>query len=131
MDDYLDRISVPHVREILTNYGDVSVLWWDTKVNLTQERADRFRPLLALQPGIITNDRLDGNYTGNLDTPEQYIPATGIAGRDWESCMTMNRTWGYKKLDDDWKGAPVLLRNLTDIVSKSFWKSRRLFTPAA
>ena len=109
MDDYLDRISVPQVREILTNYGELSVLWWDTKVNMTQERADLFRPLLALQPGIITNDRLGGNYVGDIDTPEQYIPATGIEGRDWESCMTMNRTWGYKKLDEDWKIAPDAL----------------------
>ncbi|MBM3477006.1 MAG: hypothetical protein FJX75_27365, partial [Armatimonadetes bacterium] len=50
--------------------------------------------------------------------PEQEIPATGIPGRDWETCMTMNDTWGYKSYDQNWKSTETLIRNLVDIASK-------------
>ena len=62
MDDYSATIAVPQVREILTNYGPVAVLWWDTPTDMTQERAEMLLPLLKLQPGIISNNRLGGGY---------------------------------------------------------------------
>ena len=117
MDDYIDKIAVPQVREILTNYP-IDILWWDTPVSMTKERADKLLPLLALKPGIIANNRLGGGYAGDTETPEQYVPATGYPGRDWETCMTMNDTWGYKSYDDKWKSTELLLRNLIDIASK-------------
>jgi alpha-L-fucosidase len=120
MDDYIDQIAVPQVRELLTNYGDVAVLWWDTPVNMNRDRAAKLRELLKLQPRIITNNRLfrgDPEFRGDTETPEQKIPATGM-DRDWETCMTMNKTWGFKSYDNDWKSAQTLLRNLIDIASK-------------
>jgi alpha-L-fucosidase len=116
-DTYLKEIAYPQVREILTHY-DIDILWWDTPVWMTKERADLLRPLLALKPGLITNNRLGGGYKGDTDTPEQHIPATGIEGRDWEVCMTMNDTWGYKSYDDNWKSTEDLLYKLIDIASK-------------
>lgn len=119
MDAYLDKIAVPQVREILSNYGKVAVIWFDTPVNMTPERADKFLPLLKLQPGIIVNNRLDAKKSlGDCETPEQFIPATGFPGKDWESCMTMNSTWGYKSFDDKWKSTEMLVRNLIDCASK-------------
>lgn len=118
MDDYLRDIAVPQVRELLTRYGPLSVLWWDTPADMTKERAAPFQPLLDLAPGIITNDRLGGAFAGDTGTPEQEIPATGTPGRDWETCMTMNDTWGFKTDDHNWKPASTLIRNLVDIVSK-------------
>ena len=117
MDEYLRTIAVPQVREILSHYGDVATLWWDTPFEMTQARADMLVPLLALQPGIITNNRL-GYYPGDTETPEQHIPATGYPNRDWETCMTMNDTWGFKSYDQNWKSTETLLRNLIDIASK-------------
>ena len=116
-DDYLKKIAVPQAREILTRYKP-DILWWDTPHLMTPERADLLRPLLKLRPGLITNNRLGGGYAGDTDTPEQHIPATGIRGRDWETCMTMNGTWGYKSYDDNWKSTETLIRNLVDIASK-------------
>jgi alpha-L-fucosidase len=116
-DDYLRKIAVPQVREILTRYQP-DILWWDTPTLMTKERADLLRPLLDLRPGIITNNRLGGGYRGDTDTPEQHIPATGIPGRDWEVCMTMNDTWGYKSYDQNWKSTEDLVRKLCDIASK-------------
>jgi alpha-L-fucosidase len=119
MDDYIDKIAVPQVRELLSNYGPVSVLWWDTPVGMTPERVSKLLPLLKIQPEIVTNNRLDKDKkTGDFSTPEQKIPATGMPGKDWETCMTMNTTWGYKSFDNKWKSTETLLHNLIDIASK-------------
>jgi alpha-L-fucosidase len=118
MDDYIRKVAAPQVQEILSNYGPLAILWWDTPVDMTKERADLLFPLTRRQPGIITNNRLGGGYEGDTDTPEQYIPGTGLPGRDWEVCMTMNNTWGYKSYDNNWKSTASLIRNLVDIASK-------------
>lgn len=118
MDQYLREIAAPQVREILTNYGPIAILWWDTPVDMTPERAAALYPLTELQPGLITNNRLGGGFSGDSDTPEQTIPATGMPGRDWETCMTMNDTWGFKSYDHNWKPTELLIRNLVDIASK-------------
>jgi len=118
-DDYLNKIAIPEVREILSNYGKISVLWWDTPTDLmTHERSAKLNDLLALQPGIIFNNRLGGGFPGDTETPEQGIPAHGFPGRDWESCMTMNDTWGFKTDDHNWKSTETILHNLIDIASK-------------
>jgi alpha-L-fucosidase len=116
-DDYLKAIALPQTREILTRYKP-DILWWDTPYLMTRERAEPLHALLGLVPGIIANNRLGGDFAGDSDTPEQEIPETGIAGRDWETCMTMNDTWGYKSYDDNWKTPETLIRNLVDIASK-------------
>ncbi len=89
---------------------------------MTKERVQEFLPLLKLQPGIIVNNRLASNKTdfkGDTETPEQNIPANGYAdGRDWETCMTINDTWGYKSYDTNFKSTELLLHNLIDIASK-------------
>ena len=117
MDDYLRDIAVPQVRELFTNYGEVSILWWDTPIDMTPERAAMFDGLVDLQPGIIVNNRLLYGVDGDLRTPEQHIPATGL-DYDWEACQTMNTTWGYKSYDDEWKSSEQLIRNLVDSASK-------------
>lgn len=121
-DDYLDRIAIPQARELLTNYGPVAVFWWDTPVGMNRARAEKLAALLALQPGIITNNRLnnrdEGIFLGDTETPEQTIPPTGFKGRDFEVCMTMNDTWGYKLHDQNWKPTSDLIRKLVDVASK-------------
>jgi alpha-L-fucosidase len=118
MDDYLRNVAVPQVKELLTNYGPVAALWWDTAYNMTPQRAGILHPLLDLQPGIISNNRLGGGYQGDTETPEQRIPPNGYSDRDWETCMTINGTWGFKSTDTDFKSTETLLRNLIDIASK-------------
>ncbi len=118
MDEYIRNICVPQMKEILSRYGEISVLWFDTPFDMNRERSEEVLGTLKLQPGIIFNDRLGGGFKGDTETPEQRIPATGYPGRDWETCMTMNDTWGYKSYDNHWKSAETLLRNLIDIASK-------------
>ena len=120
MDDYIDKIAVPQVKEILSNYGEFpAVLWWDTPDNMNQERAEKlYNVVETLRPNIIMNNRLGGGYPGDTETPEQHIPAQGYPGRDWETCMTMNDTWGFKRDDQNFKSTATLIRNLCDIASK-------------
>jgi alpha-L-fucosidase len=110
----------PQVKEILTKYGEFpAVLWWDTPTDMNTERArELYDAAQALRPGIITNNRLGGGFQGDTETPEQVIPPQGYPGRDWETCMTMNDTWGYKKNDNNWKSTETLIRSLCDIASK-------------
>lgn len=117
MDKYIDDVAVPQVKEILTAYNP-AIIWWDTPIGMNKDRADKIAAALKPYPNLITNDRLGGGYEGDLETPEQYIPATGIPYKNWESCMTMNGTWGFKKNDNNWKTTQTLIRNLIDIASK-------------
>ena len=81
-------------------------------------RFDHCAKLLNTRPNLIWNNRLGGGYNGDTETPEQYIPAQGYPGRDWEACMTINDTWGYKVDDKNFKSTETLLHNLIDIASK-------------
>ncbi|MGA2542973.1 MAG: alpha-L-fucosidase [Verrucomicrobiota bacterium] len=120
MDDYIDKVAVPQVEEILTHYKPFpAVLWWDTPNNMNPEREQKlYDTVQKLRPDIIMNNRLGGRFKGDTETPEQTIPAQGFPGRDWETCMTMNDTWGYKRDDTNFKSTATLIRNLCDIASK-------------
>ena len=118
--EYLESKAIPQIRELLTNYGDFpAYLWFDTPTkDMTPELAGKIVALLNAHPSLIWNNRLGGGYAGDTETPEQYIPPRGFPGRDWESCMTMNDTWGYRSDDTNFKSTESLLRNLIDIASK-------------
>jgi alpha-L-fucosidase len=85
---------------------------------MTKEMTRKLADLLKPYPNIITNNRLGADMGGDLETPEQFVPATGFPGRNWEVCMTMNGHWGYNAWDDRWKSTTDLLQKLIDIVSK-------------
>ncbi|HZF01652.1 MAG TPA: alpha-L-fucosidase [Methylomirabilota bacterium] len=129
MDDYIDKIAVPQVKELLSNYGKFPVVfWWDTPTGMNPERAQKLYDVVEkLKPNIIMNNRLlgggftnrsAGGLNGDTQTPEQFIPPQGYPGRDWETCMTMNDTWGYKRDDQNFKSTGTFIRNLCDIASK-------------
>ena len=117
---YLHTKAIPQLKELLNNYGDFPVvIWFDTPTtDMTPALAGEIIALLNQHPKLIWNNRLGGGYQGDTETPEQFIPANGYPGRDWEACMTMNDTWGYKSYDKNFKSTETLLRNLIDIASK-------------
>ena len=118
-DVYLRNVVLPHLKELMTNYGPIAVLWWDTATgSMTPARTDQMKAMLTLQPGIITNNRLGGDNPGDTYTSEQEVPPNGVPGKDWESCMTMGIHWGYNKNDNNLKSPTELIRTLIDIVSK-------------
>ncbi len=100
------------IRELMSNYGKIDVLWYDVHWPLTPEgwESEKMnRMVFDLQPDIIVNNR--NGLPGDFSTPEQHIAAEK-GGRAWESCMTMNDSWGYQRTDDDWKSAKTIARNL-------------------
>lgn len=117
---YLETKAIPQIKELLTNYGEFpAIVWFDTPTkDMTPELAGKIVSVLNEHPRLIWNNRLGGGYEGDTATPEQHIPARGYPGRDWETCMTMNDTWGYKQDDTNFKSTETLLRNLIDIASK-------------
>ncbi|HPC59746.1 MAG TPA: alpha-L-fucosidase [Verrucomicrobiota bacterium] len=129
------------VDELVSRYP-VDILWWDySAIDFQGQEAwnafDLMERVRAKRPRIIMNNRLfrsreagwagmgtegylpqlDPKY-GDFITPEQHIPDTGMPGVDWETCMTMNTTWGYSAHDHAWKSSATLIRNLVDIASK-------------
>ena len=98
------------IRELLTNYGKIDVLWYDVAWPLDAKgwESEKMNAMVfQLQPDIIVNNR--NKLPGDFATPEQRIQADE---RAWESCMTMNGSWGYHKADDDWKTPKTIVRNL-------------------
>ncbi|MFM8873574.1 MAG: alpha-L-fucosidase [Phycisphaerales bacterium] len=129
---YVDYMHA-QLRELLTGYGDIGILWFDGEWEGTWnhdwgKKTDDF--VRSLQPRIIVNNRVDSGRAGmegfsadehargDYGTPEQTIPPNGMPGKDWETCMTMNDTWGYKSSDQNWKSAQTMIRMLCDIASK-------------
>jgi alpha-L-fucosidase len=122
------------LRELVGNYGEIGVLWFDGEWEDTWNHEygkDLYYYVKGLQPTIIINNRVDkgrsgmegltkeGEYVGDFGTPEQEIPATGLPeGVAWETCMTMNDHWGYNKNNHNWKSIEDLLHKLADIASK-------------
>jgi alpha-L-fucosidase len=116
-DQYLRSKAEPQVRELLTNYGQVCLIWFDTPRMMTAERSQRFVDLLHnLQPACLIDGRLGvaGDYRSMGDNS---IPNT-VVKDDWEVPATLNHTWGFKKDDTDWKPPSELVAKLVDIVSK-------------
>jgi len=120
LDDYLASIAIPQIKELMSNYGPVAELWWDTPGHyMTRERVSEIVELVGeLQPDIIMNNRLGGGFEGDISTPEGHVPATGYPNRDWESCIPMANTWGYRKDITDYTPSRSLLIKLIDVASK-------------
>ncbi|MGP8156791.1 MAG: alpha-L-fucosidase [Candidatus Acidiferrales bacterium] len=100
------------IRELMTNYGKIDVLWYDVAWPLDAQgwESDRMNQMVfQLQPDIIVNNR--NKLPGDFSTPEQQITASQ-EGRAWESCMTINDSWGFQRADNDWKSSRRILQNL-------------------
>ena len=138
---YVDFLHA-QAEELFSNYGPIDIVWWDySSIDFQGTPAWRAFNLIDFvrrkQPKIIMNNRLfrkpeagfggmgmtaitkklDPQF-GDFITPEQHVPDSGIPNVDWESCMTINTTWGYSKHDTNWKSSEQLLKTLIDVASK-------------
>ncbi|MCB9081004.1 MAG: alpha-L-fucosidase, partial [Lewinellaceae bacterium] len=129
---YRDTYLKPQLRELITRYRP-HVLWFDGEwiPEWTEAQGkDLYHFVRSLDPEIIVNNRVgkgrqgmqgmnqEGDDVGDFGTPEQEILAHGSATIDWESCMTMNDSWGFKASDNNWKSPETLIHNLVDIAAK-------------
>src|SRR5947207_390851 len=131
---YVDTYMKPQLKELLTQYPYIDVLWFDGEwiADWSNEQGrDLYSYVRTIRPSLIVNNRVghtrqglsglnqDGRVgLGDFGTPEQRVPPEGLPGVDWETCMTMNDTWGFKSYDDDWKDTRTLVRTLIDVASK-------------
>jgi len=116
-DQYLRATAESQVKELLTQYGPVCLIWFDTPRMMTQERGQRFVDIVqSLQPACLIDGRL-GTAGDYVSTSDNVIPNTNQEG-DWETPATINHTWGFKKDDTDWKSPGDITFKLLDIVSK-------------
>jgi len=100
------------IRELMSNYGKIDILWYDMPVPLNAEQwrsVEMNRMVYELQPDILINNR--NLLAGDFSTPEQ---STRPGHGDWESCMTMNDSWAYLASDNNWKTTQQLLQNLVE-----------------
>lgn len=129
---YREKYLKKQLTELLTGYGKLGVLWFDgewVKEWTEEQGKDLYNFVRNLQPDILINNRVgkgrqgmqgmskDASFVGDFGTPEQEILSTSST-MAWESCMTMNDTWGFKTSDTNWKSSETLVKNLVDIVSK-------------
>ena len=123
------------VRELLTNYGRIDILWFDFSYSQDSpedlpwmkgkgkddwEAEELIRLARSLQPGIIIDNRTE--IEQDLWTPEQYQPTEWIRDKNgervvWEACQTFSGSWGYYRDESTWKSPEMLIRMLVNTVS--------------
>jgi alpha-L-fucosidase len=116
-DAYLRQKAEPQVRELLTNYGPICLIWFDTPRLMNEERGQRFVDLVRKhQPDTLIDGRL-GTAGDYVSTGDNVIP-NEAQDTAWETPATINHTWGYRTDDHDWKRPGEIVFKLVDIVSK-------------
>ena len=130
---YVETYMKPQLLELVTQYPEIDVLWFDGEWVADWSDAQGkqlYDWLRAIRPSLIINNRVghsrqgmagmsaNKDAPGDFGTPEQQVPPQGLPGVDWETCMTLNDTWGFQSFDDGWKDSRTLVRTLVDVASK-------------
>jgi len=103
-----DKIK-PQVKEILTGYGDICLIWFDTPGVITPEQSEELYNLVkTYQPDCLVNSRI-GNGRGDYGSAgDNEIPEDDKGEMLFETPATLNDTWGYKSFDNNWKDAQMV-----------------------
>ena len=119
-EDYLKNKAFPQVKELMSQYPDMKLLWYDMPWRMDKEDAFKFYKIVYdMQPQILINERIGngfGDYTipGDNTIPIEYKHLQ----KPWETVGTFNNSWGYNSYDNDWKSPDEVLYWLVEIVSK-------------
>jgi alpha-L-fucosidase len=115
---YLERKVKPQLRELLTQYGPIGLIWFDTPVAITKEQSQMLKDYVhSLQPDCLVSGRVGHDLGDYGSLGDNMIPAGPVTG-DWETPATLNDTWGFKSDDHNWKSLKDLLILLVDLASK-------------
>lgn len=115
---YLDEKVKPQVRELLTNYGPIGLIWFDTPRSITKEQSKQLVDLVhSIQPDCLVSGRV-GHGLGDYDSAGDNQISVGQVKRIWETPVTMNDTWGFKKDDTNWKPTNILIQQLVQVSSR-------------
>lgn len=115
---YLNEKCIPQVKEILSNYGDIGMIWFDTPMGMTYEESKELVDVVrSLQPDCLINGRIGNGLGDYMTTQDNRIPAYPIK-KLWEMPATMNSSWAYKHFDDGWLPPETILRKFLNIVAR-------------
>lgn len=115
---YLDEKCLPQLKELLTQYGDIGLIWFDTPMIMSSEHSREIAEFVkSLQPDCLVSGRIGNEFGEYMSTGDNKIPALPYYG-DWEVPATLNDTWGYKHFDNNWKSPEKLLKLLVKINSR-------------
>lgn len=115
---YLDEKCLPQIRELLTGYGDIGMIWFDTPMGTTKaESREMFDLVKSIQPNCIVSGRIGNELGEYMTTGDNAIPLLPFDG-DWEVPATLNHTWGYSKFDNNWKSPGEIIRLMVKINSR-------------
>jgi len=115
---YLETYVKPQVTELLSNYGPVAVIWFDTPKGISRAQSESLLALVhGIQPDCLVCGRLGNGLGDYASTGDNRIPGE-LTDLDWETPATINDTWGFKVNDHNWKSSTELIQKLVDIVSK-------------
>lgn len=115
---YLDEKCIPQLKEILTQYGDIALIWFDTPMGITPEQSRELADIVkSIQPNCLVSGRIGNDVGEYVSTGDNFIPLMPYPG-DWEVPATLNESWGYKKDDHNWRSADEILRLLLKINSR-------------
>jgi alpha-L-fucosidase len=106
------------VRELLTNYGPIGLIWFDTPKRMTAAQSRELVDFVhAIQPDCLVNGRIGNGLGDYAEMGDNRIPSAELQA-DWETPATINDTWAFKRLDNNWKSPGDLVHKLVDIASK-------------
>lgn len=117
-ESYFEQICLPQVRELLTQYGEIGMLWFDTPMGMTIAQSKKLATMVKeIQPDCLINGRIGHGLGDYLTMADNRIPREVLKSA-WEVPVTLNQSWGYKRADENWVKAPETLQKLTKIVSR-------------
>jgi alpha-L-fucosidase len=115
---YLDNVVKPNLHELLTQYGPIGLIWFDTPVIISREQSEDLRDYVhSIQPDCLVSGRVGHDVGDYGSMGDNQIPVGRVKG-DWETPATLNDTWGFKSYDHNWKSADKLIYLLVDLASK-------------
>jgi alpha-L-fucosidase len=118
-DGYVENYVKPQVRELLTNYGPIGLIWFDTPKRMTAQQSRELVDFVhAIQPDCLVNGRIGNGLGDYAEAGDNRYPLLALEA-DWETPATINDTWAFKRLDHNWKSPAELVHKLVDCASKS------------
>ncbi|MDI9519907.1 MAG: alpha-L-fucosidase [Bacillota bacterium] len=116
--EYLDQKCIPQLKELLTNYGDIGLIWFDTPMQMTKAESEELADLVRqLQPDCLISGRVGHGLGDYMTTGDNFLPLLPYH-RPFEVPATINHTWGFSDYDRHWKNPKFLIRSLVKSVSR-------------
>ena len=118
-DIYFQGKVIPQVTELLTNYGDIAIIWFDTPGGMAKEYSAQLVDLVTeLQPDCLINSRIGGGYGDYVSLGDMHVPPIRPDVGVWETVDTTNASWSYAWYDQNWKSPKTICQRLVQVIAR-------------